>query len=77
MEFGLSDPICFWWEEYNISFEILRKIIQNLELECGVGARIFWQSRIGALFNQQDLIPKENISLFKLAVYYLIRTQTL
>lgn len=56
---------------------LLRKIIQNLELEYGMGARIFWQSHIGALFNQQGLIPKENISLFKLAVYYLIRTQTL
>ena len=56
---------------------LLRKIIQNLEIECGVGARIFGQSHTGALFNQQGLIPKENISLFKLAVYYLIRTQTL
>ena len=50
MEFGLSDPICFWWEEYNISFEILRKIIQNLEISKRQ-YNMYFQSSAGALFN--------------------------
>lgn len=50
VEFGLSDPVCFWWQEHDIGLEVLRKIIQTLEITKDSYSMSF-QGHTGALFN--------------------------